>query len=153
HGNSRRIFMNETRGRPRRFFKGRYMTQSLTQPAAPADEISAYIAASTKKAWEINGLPVGTAIRPIKSVGVIGAGTMGGGISMNFANVGIPVKIVETQQAALDRGLGVIRKNYQISADKGRFPQEEVGVRMGLLSGSLNRSDLADCDLIIEAVF
>jgi 3-hydroxyacyl-CoA dehydrogenase len=129
------------------------MAQSLTQPAAPADEITAYIAASTKKAWEIKGLPPGTKVRPIKSVGVIGAGTMGGGISMNFANVGIGVKIIEVQQAALDRGLGVIRKNYQASADKGRFPQEEVGVRMGLLQGSLNRSDLADCDLIIEAVF
>jgi 3-hydroxyacyl-CoA dehydrogenase len=140
-------------GRPRSTFKGSLMTATLTAPAAPADEISAYIAASTKKAWEITGLPVGTPVKPIKSVGVIGAGTMGGGISMNFANVGIPVKIIEVQQAALDRGLGVIRKNYQNSADKGRFPQEEVGVRMGLLSGSLNRADLADCDLIIEAVF
>ena len=84
---------------------------------------------------------------------MLGAGTMGGGISMNFANVGIAVTIVEIQQAALDRGLGVIRKNYQNSADKGRFPQEEVGVRMGLLNGSLNRADLADCDLVIEAVF
>jgi 3-hydroxyacyl-CoA dehydrogenase len=129
------------------------MTQSLTAPAAPADEISAYIAAATKAAWEVIGLPAGTPIKPIRKVGVIGAGTMGGGISMNFANVGIPVKIVEVQQAALDRGLGVIRKNYQASADKGRFPQEEVGVRMGLLEGSLNRAELADCDLVIEAVF
>jgi 3-hydroxyacyl-CoA dehydrogenase len=129
------------------------MTQSLTAPAAPADEISAYIAAATKAAWETIGLPAGTPVKPIRKVGVIGAGTMGGGISMNFANVGVPVKIVEVQQAALDRGLGVIRKNYQASADKGRFPQEEVGVRMGLLEGSLNRADLADCDLVIEAVF
>jgi 3-hydroxyacyl-CoA dehydrogenase len=129
------------------------MTATLTAPAAPADEISAYIAASTKKAWEVTGLPSNTPIKPIAKVGVIGAGTMGGGISMNFANVGIPVTIVEVQQAALDRGLGVIRKNYQASADKGRFPQEEVGIRMGLLNGSLSRSDLADCDLIIEAVF
>jgi 3-hydroxyacyl-CoA dehydrogenase len=129
------------------------MTTSLTAPAAPAEEISAYIAAATKKAWEVTGLPAGTPVKPIAKVGVIGAGTMGGGISMNFANVGIPVTIVEVQQAALDRGLGVIRKNYQNSADKGRFPQEEVGVRMGLLKGSLNRADLADCDLIIEAVF
>jgi 3-hydroxyacyl-CoA dehydrogenase len=129
------------------------MTASLTAPAAPADEISAYIAASTKAAWDVKGLPAGTPIKPIGKVGVIGAGTMGGGISMNFANVGIPVTIVEVQQAALDRGLGVIRKNYQNSADKGRFPQEEVGIRMGLLKGSLNRADLADCDLIIEAVF
>ncbi len=99
------------------------------------------------------GLPAGTPLKPIKKVGVLGAGTMGGGISMNFANVGIAVTIVEIQQAALERGLGVIRKNYQNSADKGRFPQEEVGLRMGLLNGSLNRADLADCDLVIEAVF
>ncbi len=129
------------------------MSTSLTAPAAPAAEISAYIAASTKKAAVVQGLPAGTPLKPVKKVGVIGAGTMGGGISMNFANVGVPVTIVEVQQAALDRGLGVIRKNYQASADKGRFPQEEVGVRMGLLSGSLSRGDLADCDLIIEAVF
>ncbi len=129
------------------------MTATLTAPAAPADEISAYISAATKAAWEVVGLPAGGAIKPIAKVGVIGAGTMGGGISMNFANVGIPVTIVEVQDAALKRGLGVIRKNYQNSADKGRFPQEEVGLRMGLLSGSLSRDALADCDLVIEAVF
>jgi 3-hydroxyacyl-CoA dehydrogenase len=128
-------------------------TTSLIAPAAPADQISAYIAAATKAAWGVVGLPAGTPIKPIRKVGVLGAGTMGGGISMNFANVGIPVTIVEIQQAALERGLGVIRKNYQNSADKGRFPQEEVGVRMNLLTGSLNRGDLADCDLVIEAVF
>jgi 3-hydroxyacyl-CoA dehydrogenase len=129
------------------------MTASLTAPAAPADEITTYIAAATKAAWDVKGLPAGTPVKAISKVGVIGAGTMGGGISMNFANVGIAVTIVEVQQAALDRGLGVIRKNYQNSADKGRFPQEEVGIRMGLLSGSLNREALADCDLVIEAVF
>jgi 3-hydroxyacyl-CoA dehydrogenase len=129
------------------------MTQSLTAPAAPAAEITTYIAAAAKKAWEVQGLPAGTPIKPIAKVGVIGAGTMGGGISMNFANVGIAVTIVEVKQDALDRGLGVIRKNYQNSADKGRFPQEEVGVRMGLLQGSLSREALADCDLVIEAVF
>ncbi len=129
------------------------MTATLTAPAAPTDEISAYISASTKAAWDVKGLPAGTPIKPILKVGVLGAGTMGGGISMNFANVGIAVTMVEVQQAALDRGLGVIRKNYQNSADKGRFPQEEVGVRMGLLNGTLNRADLADCDLIIEAIF
>lgn len=90
---------------------------------------------------------------PVKSVGVIGAGTMGGGISMNFLNVGIPVKIVETKQEALDRGLGVIRKNYENTAKKGRLTQDDVEKRMGLLTGSLNLEDLADCDLIIEAVF
>lgn len=129
------------------------MTKSVFEPAASEAELSAYISASTKKAWNVVGLPAGGALRPIRKVGVIGAGTMGGGISMNFANVGIPVTIVEVKQEALDRGLGVIRKNYQNSADKGRFPQEEVGIRMGLLTGSLSREDLADCDLVIEAVF
>ncbi|MBI1406438.1 MAG: 3-hydroxyacyl-CoA dehydrogenase [Caulobacter sp.] len=90
---------------------------------------------------------------PIKSVGVIGAGTMGGGISMNFLNAGIPVKIVEMKQEALDRGLGVIRKNYENTAKKGRLTQDDVEKRMAALSGSLELSDLADCDLIIEAVF
>jgi len=90
---------------------------------------------------------------PIKSVGVIGAGTMGGGISMNFLNAGIPVKIVEMKQEALDRGLGVIRKNYENTAKKGRLTQDDVEKRMAALSGSLDLSDLADCDLIIEAVF
>ncbi|MDZ4760225.1 MAG: 3-hydroxyacyl-CoA dehydrogenase NAD-binding domain-containing protein [Alphaproteobacteria bacterium] len=129
------------------------MTQSLTAAAAPASEISTYIAAAAKKAWEVEGLPAGTPVKPIAKVGVIGAGTMGGGISMNFATVGVPVHIVETQQAALDRGLGVIARNYQTSADKGRFPQEEVGMRMGLLTGGLDLSAFADCDLVIEAVF
>jgi 3-hydroxyacyl-CoA dehydrogenase len=153
HGTDIPQSTRERRGTIRANLQGTSMTQSLTAPAAPADEISAYIAAATRAAWETIGLPAGTPVKPIRKVGVIGAGTMGGGISMNFANVGIPVKIVEVQQAALDRGLGVIRKNYQASADKGRFPQEEVGVRMGLLEGSLNRADLADCDLVIEAVF
>ena len=129
------------------------MTASLTAPSASTEELTAYISASTKAAWDVQGLKAGTPIKPILKVGVLGAGTMGGGISMNFANVGIAVTMVEVQQAALDRGLGVIRKNYQTSADKGRFPQEEVGVRMGLLNGTLNRADLADCDLVIEAIF
>jgi 3-hydroxyacyl-CoA dehydrogenase len=90
---------------------------------------------------------------PIKTVGVIGAGTMGGGISMNFLNAGIPVKIVEMKQEALDRGLGVIRKNYENTAKKGRLTQDDVEKRMAALTGSLDLSSLADCDLIIEAVF
>jgi 3-hydroxyacyl-CoA dehydrogenase len=90
---------------------------------------------------------------PIAKVGVIGAGTMGGGISMNFLNTGIPVKIVETKQEALDRGLATIRKNYENTAKKGRLTQDDVEKRMGLLTPSMNLEDLADCDLIIEAVF
>jgi 3-hydroxyacyl-CoA dehydrogenase len=84
---------------------------------------------------------------------VIGAGTMGGGISMNFLQAGIPVTIVEQEQAALDRGTGVIRKNYDASAAKGRFKPEQVDQMMAALTPSLNLDDLADCDLIIEAIF
>jgi 3-hydroxyacyl-CoA dehydrogenase len=78
---------------------------------------------------------------------------MGGGIAMNMANVGIPVTIIETNQAALDRGLGIIRKNYENTASKGRLRAQDVETRCGLINGSLEMESLADCDLIIEAVF
>ena len=106
-----------------------------------------------RQVWKIADVPDDTPTLPIKKVGVIGAGTMGGGISMNFLNVGIPVAIVETQAAALERGLGVIRKNYENTAKKGRMSAADVETRMGLIAGSLDLSSLADCDLIIEAVF
>lgn len=106
-----------------------------------------------RQVWKLPDVPADTPIIPVNKVGIIGAGTMGGGIAMNFLNVGLPVTIVETKQEALDRGLGVIRKNYENSAKKGRFPMEEVEKRMGLLTGSLDMNDLADCDLVIEAVF
>ncbi len=117
------------------------------------DQIGSYIAASGKAAWEVPGLPADTPLRPIKTVGIIGAGTMGGGIAMNFATAGFQVRIVETAQEALDRGLAVVRGNYQRSSDKGRFPQDEVEARMARFDGRLAIADLADCDLIIEAVF
>ncbi len=106
-----------------------------------------------RQAAKIDGLPKDTQLRDIKKVGVIGAGTMGGGISMNFLQKGIPVTIVEMQQEALDRGTGVIRKNYDASAAKGRFKPEQVDQMMGILTPTLNLDDLADCDLIIEAVY
>jgi 3-hydroxyacyl-CoA dehydrogenase len=90
---------------------------------------------------------------PITKVGVIGGGLMGGGIAMNFANVGMPVTIIETSQEALDRGLGTIRKNYENTARRGRLTEEAVEQRCGLIQGSLDMTDLAGCDLIIEAVF
>lgn len=117
------------------------------------EDVSNYIAESGRQAWTVPDIDDRTPRREIKRVGVIGAGTMGGGISMNFATAGIPVTIVETKQDALDRGLGVVRGNYQRSADKGRFPQDEVDARMGRLSGTLDTGDLAECDLVIEAVF
>ena len=106
-----------------------------------------------RQAAKIDGLPKDTQLRAIKKVGVIGAGTMGGGISMNFLAAGIPVTIVEMAQEALDRGVGVIRKNYEASAAKGRFTSDKVEAMMGLLTPSLSFDDLADCDLVIEAVY
>ena len=106
-----------------------------------------------RQAAKIDGLPKDIALRAIKKVGVIGAGTMGGGISMNFLAKGIPVTIVEMVQENLDRGVGVIRKNYEASAAKGRFTAEQVEGMMGLLTPTLSLEDLADCDLVIEAVY
>lgn len=106
-----------------------------------------------RKAAKIDDVPEDTQLREIKRVGVIGAGTMGGGISMNFLSAGIPVTIVEMQQEALDRGTGTMRKNYEGSAAKGRMTAEQVEGAMGLLKPTLSLDDLADCDLIIEAVY
>ncbi|MES2338514.1 MAG: 3-hydroxyacyl-CoA dehydrogenase NAD-binding domain-containing protein [Pseudomonadota bacterium] len=106
-----------------------------------------------RKASKIDDVPADTKLRDIKKVGVIGAGTMGGGISMNFLSAGIPVTIVEMQQEALDRGTGVIRKNYEASAAKGRMKPEAVEAAMAALTPTLKMEDLADCDLVIEAVY
>jgi len=112
-----------------------------------------YFFFAERKAAKIEGLPEGTQPRSIKKVGVIGAGTMGGGISMNFLSAGIPVTIFEMNQEALDRGSGVMRKNYEATAAKGRMTSEQVEKAMGLLTPTLDFKALADCDLIIEAVF
>ena len=98
-------------------------------------------------------MPEDTPKRDIKSVGVIGAGTMGGGISMNFLNAGIPVKILEMKQEALDRGVATIKKNYEAQVKKGKLKQDKYDQRMALLSTTLSYDDLKDADLIIEAVF
>ena len=106
-----------------------------------------------RQASKIDDVPADTQLRPIRRVGVIGAGTMGGGISMNFLSAGIPVTIVEMQQEALDRGTGTIRKNYEATAAKGRMKPEQVEQAMGALNATLDFGALADCDLIIEAVY
>ena len=112
-----------------------------------------YVFFAERQVWKLPDVPEDTPVLPVAKVGVIGAGTMGGGISMNFLNAGLPVTIVETTQAALDRGLGVIRKNYETTAKRGRLTMEEVEARMGRLTGALDLSALSDADLIIEAVF
>ncbi|GAA5503272.1 fatty acid oxidation complex subunit alpha [Deinococcus xinjiangensis] len=106
-----------------------------------------------RESGKVRGVTKDTPTSNIEKVGVIGAGTMGGGIAMNFLNVGIPVTIVETAQEALDRGVATIRKNYENTAKKGRMTAEDVEKRMALLTPSLEMQSLADADLIIEAVF
>ncbi|WP_118856509.1 3-hydroxyacyl-CoA dehydrogenase NAD-binding domain-containing protein [Sphingomonas mesophila] len=112
-----------------------------------------YFFFAERKAAKIEGVADDVRPRDIRKVGVIGAGTMGGGISMNFLSAGIPVTIVETAQEALDRGTGVMRKNYEATAAKGRMTGEQVEQAMGLLTPTLDFAALADCDLVIEAVF
>ena len=112
-----------------------------------------YLFFAEREAAKIPNLAKGTPVRDIKKVGIIGAGTMGGGISMNFLSAGFPVTIVETNEAALHRGVGVMRGNYENTAKKGRLTTEQVERNMGLLTPSLSLDDLADCDLVIEAVF
>jgi 3-hydroxyacyl-CoA dehydrogenase len=119
----------------------------------PQSRAQRYVFFAERNVWKISDLPNSTPILPVKKVGVIGAGTMGGGISMNFLNAGIPVTIVEETQEALDGGLAKIRRNYEITAKKGRFTQSDVENRMGLLASSLKLETVADCDLVIEAVY
>ncbi len=102
---------------------------------------------------KIPDVPPSTPTLPVESVGVIGAGTMGGGITMNFLNAGIPVVLVEMNETALERGAGVIRRNYEATAKKGRLTQEQIEQRMALLTPSLSLDALADADLVIEAIF
>ncbi len=128
----------------------RLFVELVTSPESAAQRYSFFIERAAQKIPDIDPA---TPTLPIKSVGVIGAGTMGGGIAMNFANAGIPVTIVEMAQANLDRGLGVIRKNYENTAKRGGITEAQVEERMGLLTGSLDMNDLADVDLVIEAVF
>jgi len=106
-----------------------------------------------RAASKIPDVPEDTPVRAIKTVGVIGAGTMGGGISMNFLNAGIPVTILEMKQEALDRGIATIKKNYEAQVKKGKLKQDKYEERMALLKTTLSYDDLKDCDLIIEAVF
>lgn len=121
--------------------------------ASPQSAAQRYAFFAERQVWKIPDVADDTPVIPIKKVGVVGAGTMGGGISMNFANVGIPVTLVETKQEALERGLGVIRKNYERSVKSGKLTLADVDQRMAQLKGTLDFNELADCDLVIEAVF
>ncbi|NIA00255.1 3-hydroxyacyl-CoA dehydrogenase NAD-binding domain-containing protein [Massilia sp. CCM 8734] len=104
-------------------------------------------------ASKIPDVPADTPTREIKQAAIIGAGTMGGGIAMNFVNAGIPVILLETKQEALDKGIATIRKNYENTMKKGKLTQEKFEQRVGLISGTLNYADIAQADIVVEAVF
>jgi len=106
-----------------------------------------------RAASKLPDVPADTPIRPIKAVAVIGAGTMGGGISMNFANAGIPVTILEMKQEALDKGLATIRKNYENTMKKGKLTPEKCEQRIALITGTLSYEAIGQADMVIEAVF
>jgi 3-hydroxyacyl-CoA dehydrogenase len=106
-----------------------------------------------RAAGKIDKLPANTPTRPIRSVAVIGAGTMGGGITMNFVNAGIPVKVLEVKPEALEKGIGTVRKNYENSAKKGKLTAAQVEERMALITPVLDYADIKDADMVIEAVF
>lgn len=112
-----------------------------------------YVFFAERQTAKVPDVPKDTPTRAINRVGVIGAGTMGGGITMNFLSAGIPVTLVEQTQEALDRGLGVIRKNYENTAKKGRITDAQVEEAMGLINPTTEIEALGDADLIIEAVF
>lgn len=125
-------------------------TELVTSPQSRAMRHAFF---AEREAAKIKGLPKDTPVRDIGKVAIIGGGTMGGGIAMCFANVGIPVIMVEINDEALERGLGIIRKNYTITVQKGRMSEQDMDKRMALISGTTDYADLADVDLAIEAVF
>ncbi|MEN9982133.1 MAG: hypothetical protein RJB10_140 [Pseudomonadota bacterium] len=119
----------------------------------PESKALRHIFVADRAASKIPDVPADTPQRAIKSIAVIGAGTMGGGIAMNFLNAGIPVKMLEMKQDALDRGVATIRKNYEAQVKKGKLKQDKYDQRMSLLSTTLSYDDLKDADMVIEAVF
>lgn len=119
----------------------------------PQREAMIHIFFGERTAAKITDVPKDTETLEIKSAGIVGSGTMGGGIAMNFANAGIPVTILDQDQDNLDRGIGVIDKNYQMMVDRGRISQEDMENISKLIKPSLNYEDLKDCDIVIEAVY
>ena len=119
----------------------------------PQREALIHMFFAEREVAKIPDVPKDTATQDIASAGVIGCGTMGGGISMSFLNVGIPVTVLELDQEALDRGMGVIKRNYDIQVQRGRMTEEQVNQRMGLLTGTTQYADLGQADVIIEAVY
>ena len=137
------------------FAKGVALERQEFQKLVRSDESRAlrHLFFAERQVSKIPDVPDDTATREIKSAALIGAGTMGGGIAMNFANAGIPVKMLELNQAALDKGLGIVRKNYAATVSKGRLTQDAMDKRMSLFKGVTRYEDIKDVDIVIEAVF
>ena len=121
--------------------------------ASPESKAQRYFFFAEREAAKIPDVPPDTPAKEIKTAAVVGAGTMGGGIAMTFANVGIPVSVVEISREPLERGLAVVRKNYEATATKGRLTAADVDKRMGLIRGTTDFGAIADADIVIEAVF
>src|SRR5581483_5702701 len=121
--------------------------------ASPESKAQRYFFFAEREAAKIPDVGSDVAPKEIRKAAVIGAGTMGGGIAMNFANAGIPVTVVEVAKDALDRGLGVVRRNYEATASRGRMTAADVEKRMGLITGTTDWNAVKDADIIIEAVF
>jgi 3-hydroxyacyl-CoA dehydrogenase len=120
---------------------------------SPESKAQRYMFFAEREAAKIPDVAGDTPARDVRKAAVIGAGTMGGGIAMNFANAGIPVSVVEVTQEALDRGLGIVRKNYEATASRGRITAADVEKRMGLIQGTTDWNAVRDADIVIEAVF
>jgi 3-hydroxyacyl-CoA dehydrogenase len=121
--------------------------------SSPESKAQRYFFFAEREAAKIPDVTADTPTREVREAAVIGAGTMGGGIAMNFANVGIPVTVVEITRDALDRGLAVVRKNYESTARKGRLAPRDVEARMGLIRGTTDFGAISDADIVVEAVF
>src|SRR5882724_5257829 len=121
--------------------------------ASDQSKAQRYAFFSEREAAKVAGIPDGTKPRNVERVAIIGAGTMGGGIAMSFANAGIPVTLIETGEEQLKRGMDVMRKNYEATAARGGIPADAPATRMGLINGVVGLENVRDADLVIEAVF
>ena len=121
--------------------------------ASDQSKAQRYAFFSEREAAKVAGVPDGTKPRNVERVAIIGAGTMGGGIAMSFANAGIPVTLIETGEEQLKRGMGVMQKNYEATAARGGIPADAPAKRMGLITGKVGLENVKDADLVIEAVF
>jgi len=121
--------------------------------ATPQSRALRHLFLAERAVTKMSGVPPETALRPVASVAIIGAGTMGGGIAMNFLNAGIPVQLLERQPEALERGVATMRRNYEAQIAKGKLTSEALERRMALLRTTLRYGDLAQADVVIEAVF